>query len=98
MQEKQFYIYVLTNKEYGVFYIGFTSNLITRIHEHKNELAGGFTKQFNLKKLIYYEIYQDPETVIKREKRLKRWPREWKIEAINKFNPDWKDLYDEMCQ
>ncbi len=98
MNEKQFYVYILTNKPYGVFYIGVTSNLIKRIYEHKNEVVDGFTKEFNLKNLVYYEIFTDAENAIKREKRLKRWSREWKIEAINKFNPDWKDLYNEICQ
>jgi putative endonuclease len=98
MNEKQFYVYILTNKPYGVFYIGVTSNLIKRIYEHKNEVVDGFTKEFNLKNLVYYEIFTDAENAIKCEKRLKRWSREWKIEAINKFNPDWKDLYNEICQ
>jgi len=98
MNEKQFYVYILTNKPYGVFYIGVTSNLIKRIYEHKNEVVDGFTKEFNLKNLVYYEVFADAENAIKREKRLKRWSREWKIEAINKFNSDWKDLYNEICQ
>lgn len=87
MPEKQFYVYILTNKDYGIFYVGFTSNLIKRIYEHKHELAESFTKEFNLRKLVYYEIFHDAENAIKREKGLKRWSREWKIEAINKTNP-----------
>jgi putative endonuclease len=98
MKEKQFYVYILTNKPYGVFYIGVTSNLIKRVYEHKNEVVDGFSKQYKLKTLVYYEIFQDAENAIKREKRLKRWSREWKIEAINNFNRDWKDLYEDICQ
>lgn len=98
MDEKKFYVYILTNKPYGVFYIGITSNLIKRIYEHKNEAIDGFSKTYNLKYLVYYEIFEDAENAIRREKRLKRWSREWKINAINEFNPEWKDLYNEICK
>jgi len=91
-------VYILTNKKYGVFYVGFTSNLIKRVYEHKEELADGFSKRYNLKKLVYFEVYENADAAIKREKRLKRWSREWKIEAINKANPDWKDLYENICK
>lgn len=94
---KYYYVYILTNKPYGVFYIGFTSNLPKRVYEHKEGSVDGFSKKFNTKMLIYYEVFEDPENAIKREKRLKRWSREWKIEAINKFNPEWKDLYEEIA-
>ncbi len=76
MDEKKFYVYILTNKPYGVFYIGITSNLIKRIYEHKNEAIDGFNKTYNLKYLVYYEIFEDAENAIRREKRLKRWSRE----------------------
>jgi putative endonuclease len=61
-------------------------------------LVDGFTEKYQLKTLVYYEIYEDAENAIKREKRLKRWAREWKINAINQFNPEWKDLYEDICQ
>jgi len=93
---KHYYVYIVTNKPYGVFYIGFTSNLTRRVYEHKEGFVDGFSKKFNTKMLVYYEVFEDPENAIKREKRLKRWLREWKIEAINKFNPEWKDLYEEI--
>lgn len=93
MTGKKFYVYILTNKPYGVFYIGVTSNLPKRIHEHKEKMADGFTKQYNLKMLVYYEIFDDAEHAIGREKTLKRWKREWKINVINQFNPEWRDLY-----
>jgi putative endonuclease len=98
VKEKAFYVYILTNKPFGVFYIGVTSNLPKRIYEHKNEVVDGFSKQYNLKTLVYYEIFADAENAVKREKRLKKWSREWKINTINKFNPDWNDLYEEICQ
>lgn len=97
MQEKKFYVYMMTNKPYGVFYVGITSNLPKRACEHKEEVFEGFTKQYNVKMLVYYEIFDDAENAIRREKRLKRWSREWKIEAVNKFNPDWEDLYEKIC-
>lgn len=98
MKDKQFYVYILTNKPYGVFYIGITSNLPKRIYEHKQEIAHGFSKRYHLKMLVYYENFDDAESAIKREKRLKRWSREWKVEAINEFNAEWKDLYEDICR
>lgn len=95
MQRKYFYVYILTNKPYGVFYIGVTSDLPGRTYEHREGSVDGFSKRYHLKMLVYYE---DAENAIRREKRLKKWSREWKIEAINKFNPEWKDLYEEICQ
>ncbi len=90
------YIYIMTNKSKGTLYIGVTSNIIKRIYEHKNKLTDGFTKKYNLKKLVYYEIYDDIDEAIKREKQLKSWKREWKIELIEKINDNWNDLYDEI--
>ncbi len=97
MEDKQFYVYILTNKPYGVFYVGVTSDLVKRVYEHKEGVVDGFSKRYNTKMLVYYEIFGDPENAIKREKRLKRWSREWKIEAINQFNPDWRDLYESIA-
>ena len=75
-------------------YIGITSNLIKRVWEHKEKIADGFTKKYDVDKLVYVEHYQDPENAIKREKRLKKYKRQWKINLIEKDNPQWKDLYD----
>jgi putative endonuclease len=86
----------MTNKSKGTLYIGVTSNIIKRIYEHKNKLTDGFTKKYNLKKLVYYEIYDDINEAIKREKQLKSWKREWKIELVEKINNNWNDLYDEI--
>lgn len=97
MREVLYYIYMLTNKPYGTFYIGVTSDLVRRVFEHKEKYAKGFSKQYNLTHLVYYETTSDVESAIRREKRLKRWSREWKIELINNFNPEWKDLYDEIA-
>ena len=93
MQERKFYVYILTKARNSTFYVGMTSDLSKRIWEHKNEAADGFTKEYGIKTLVYYETFDDAENAIKREKRLKKWPREWKMKVIEKMNPDWNDLY-----
>lgn len=90
------YVYILTNEYNKVFYIGVTSNLVKRIWEHKNKAVEGFSKKYNLKKLVYYEIADDIESAIVREKQLKRWHRQWKINLIKDFNPFIEDLYDKI--
>ena len=92
------YIYILTNEYNKVFYIGVTSNLIKRIWEHKGKFVDGFTKKYNLNKLVYYEVASDIEVAILREKQLKRWHRQWKINLIREFNPTFEDLYDKIIQ
>ena len=92
--EKSYYVYILASKRNGTLYIGITSNLIKRVWEHKEKIADGFTKKYDVDKLVYVEHYQDPENAIKREKRLKKYKRQWKINLIEKDNPQWKDLYD----
>jgi putative endonuclease len=93
---KQFYVYIITNKNDSVLYIGVTNDLVRRVYEHKNKLAPGFSDKYSLNKLVYYEILDDPENAIKREKQLKAWHRDWKDELITSANSDWKDLYDEI--
>ncbi|MBQ8465838.1 MAG: GIY-YIG nuclease family protein [Alphaproteobacteria bacterium] len=93
---KNMYVYILANKPYGTLYIGVTNNLIRRVYEHKNKITDGFTAKYNLDRLVYYEIYESEIEAIKREKTLKSWLRDWKIDLINKFNPEWKDLYSEI--
>jgi len=91
-----YYIYILTNSRNTTFYIGVTNNLIRRVYEHKNEVAEGFTKKYKLKKLIYFEEYQDPKEAIAREKQLKNWHREWKLNLIRTVNPTFLDLYEQI--
>lgn len=93
---KKGFVYMMSNKQDGVLYIGVTSDIVKRVYEHKNGFVDGFTKQYNLKNLVYYEIYDDIEEAIKREKQLKNWHREWKIELVNKQNPHWEDLYESI--
>lgn len=88
----QYYVYILSNKKNGTLYIGMTNNLERRVFEHKNKLVEGFTKKYDLTKLMYYEIFQHVDEAIKREKRLKKWKRQWKINLIEEKNPNWIDL------
>ncbi len=94
---KKMYVYIMTNQPNGTLYIGVTNDIIRRVHEHKNHLIKGFTSKYNLNILVYYEIYDDEITAIQREKNLKHYNRKWKIDLINKFNPTWTDLYEEIC-
>lgn len=98
MTEKKFYVYIMAKARNSTFYVGVTSDLVKRIHEHKNELTEGFTQKYDIKNLVYYEIYDDAETAIRREKLLKKWNRVWKMRVIEEMNPEWKDLYDDICR
>lgn len=89
-------IYILANEHNTTLYVGVTSDLVKRIYEHKNGFVDSFSKKYNLHKLVYYEQYDDMYTAISREKRLKKWPRRWKISLIEKMNPTWYDLYQNI--
>jgi putative endonuclease len=93
---KQPAVYILASKRNGTLYVGVTSNLQKRAWEHKNELIEGFTKKYGVHLLIYYELYDDMMSAITREKQIKKWNRAWKLELIEKQNPDWKDLWKEI--
>ena len=93
---KQYYVYILAGKRNGTLYIGVTNNLTRRVYEHKNNIFDGFTKQHNVKTLVYYEKYDDIQKAITREKQMKKWNRQWKMRLIDHFNPKWKDLYCDM--
>jgi putative endonuclease len=95
-KEREYCVYILTNRSNKVLYIGVTNDLIRRVFEHKNKLVDGFTKKYNLSKLVYYEMTKDVESAIGREKQLKNWHRDWKINLITQFNPEWKDLGEEL--
>jgi putative endonuclease len=90
---RAYYVYILASKKRGTLYIGVTADLLQRVSEHKNGAIDGFTKKYHVHILTYYEEYQYIEDAIHREKQLKRWNRDWKIELIEESNPGWKDLY-----
>lgn len=92
----QSYVYILASDQNGTLYIGVTSHLIKRVYEHRNNLVKGFTKKYQVHKLVYYEVSEDIESAFEREKQLKRWKRQWKIEVIEKVNPYWEDLYEKL--
>ena len=94
--EKQFCVYLLTDKQYGTLYVGVTSNLVQRIWQHKNKLVDGFTKRYGLDKLVYFELHESADSAIQREKQIKKWTRRWKVELIQEINPTWRDLYDDI--
>ena len=94
--QRQYYVYILASKIYGTLYVGVTSDLVRRVWEHKSDLADGFTSRHGVKTLVYFEIHTDPLAAITREKRLKRWNRDWKVNLIPKHNPGWRDLFDDF--
>lgn len=96
MTNHNYYVYILTNWNNKVMYIGVTNNLKRRIYEHKNKLVEGFTKRYNLTKLVYYEHTTDVNSAVSREKELKGWRREKKNNLVIKMNPEWKDLSGEL--
>ena len=94
---KQFYVYILASKRNGTLYVGVTSDLVKRTWEHKQDLAEGFTRKHGVKTLVYFEVHESPEAAITREKQIKKWERAWKIRLIEKDNPDWDDLYENIA-
>jgi putative endonuclease len=94
MKNKQYYVYILTTNKNTTLYTGVTNNLIRRVYEHKNHFVEGFTKRYNIHKLVYYEVAENAMAAIEREKQIKGWGRKKKIEEITVFNPEWKDLYE----
>jgi len=93
---QQYYVYLLASGKYGTLYIGVTSDLIKRVYEHKESLADGFTKKYKVHQLVYYEVHGDVHEAILREKQIKKWNRDWKINLIERDNPYWFDLYNEL--
>jgi putative endonuclease len=90
------WVYIITNRREGTLYIGVTSDIARRAWEHSEGVVKGFSKRYGLKHLVYVERHENIEDAIRREKRLKKWPRAWKIDLIRKSNPYWRDLYDEL--
>jgi len=93
---RQYYVYMMTNSRNTVLYVGVTNDLIRRVYEHKEKLADGFTRKYNITKLVYCEVFEDIENAILIEKQIKAGSRQKKIQLINGMNKEWRDLYDEL--
>ena len=91
---KNYFVYILASKRNGTLYIGVTNNLLQRVEQHKSKLIEGFTKKYNVHKLVHFEVFDDMITAITREKQIKGWLRSKKISLIDSNNPEWKDLYE----
>ena len=96
--EKLFAVYMLASRPNGTLYLGVTSNLPKRVWEHRNGLVEGFTKEHGVKDLVWYEVHGDAIAAITREKQMKKWNRLWKLSLVNRTNPEWRDLYPEICK
>jgi putative endonuclease len=94
--DKQYFVYILASARNGTLYTGITSNLIKRVWQHKHGMVNGFTAKYKVTILVYYEIHNDPESAIKREKQIKKWRRAWKLRLIENKNPHWEDLYEKI--
>ena len=92
--ERQYYVYILASGMYGTLYVGITNDLIRRVWEHKNDVVAGFTREYGVHRLVWYEAHGSPSEAITREKQIKKWNRDWKVNLIQTLNPEWNDLYE----
>ena len=90
------YVYLLASRRNGTLYVGVTSDLVKRVWHHKNDLVEGFTKRYGVHTLVWYEVHESMESAIRRERAIKEWKRAWKLALIEKENPTWQDLYEEI--
>ena len=88
-----YYVYLLASRKHGTLYLGVTNDLVRRIYEHKEKLAGGFTAKYGVDRLLWFEVHDDVTAAISREKAIKKWRRDWKIALIERENPEWRDLW-----
>jgi putative endonuclease len=93
-----FYVYLMASRKHGTLYTGITRNLLGRAYQHKTDAVAGFTRRYRVHSLVWFECYDDPLTAIAREKELKKWRREWKVNLIEGSNPEWVDLYESLAQ
>ena len=96
--EKLFAVYMLASRPNGTLYLGVTSNLPKRVWEHRQGFVEGFTKEHGVKDLVWYEVHEDAIAAITREKQMKKWNRLWKLSLVNRTNPEWRDLYPDICR
>lgn len=92
--DENFYVYILATGKLGTLYIGYTSDLARRVYEHREGAIPGFTRKYGVRRLVYFEVFDDPRLAHQRERSLKKWRRDWKINLIERDNPEWIDLYD----
>jgi putative endonuclease len=97
MGARNFYVYILASRIGGTIYIGITNDLVRRVAEHRLKAVKSFTETYDVVRLVYFEQFDDPENAIRREKRLKKWNRAWKVRLTEEHNPDWNDLYPEIA-
>jgi putative endonuclease len=90
-------VYILASRKNGAIYVGITNDLVRRIYEHRTKAVHGFTSKYNITRLVWFEIYDDPISAISREKELKKWKRAWKTQLVEAQNPHWNDLYESIC-
>lgn len=93
---KKGYLYILASRRNGTIYVGVTSDLVKRVEEHRQKIADGFAKRYNVTKLVYFEAFEDIKDAIARERHIKEWKRKWKTELIQTVNPYWRDLYEDI--
>ena len=94
---RQYYVYVLASKIGGTLYVGVTNDLVRRVYEYREKFVEGFTKKYDVARLVYYEVHSDIEAAITREKQMKKWNRAWKVRLIEEANPNWDDLYRQIA-
>ena len=92
-----YYVYILASRKDGATYVGITNDLVRRVYEHRTKAVRGFASKYNISRLLWFEVYDDPISAISREKELKKWKRSWKIRLIESQNPNWDDLYESIC-
>ena len=93
-----YWVYILASAKHGTLYIGVTNDLVRRVYQHKNRITKGFTSQYKVHRLVWFETYDNPTSAIEREKEIKKWRREWKINLIEQDNPNWDDLYESITR
>lgn len=98
MGQRSYWVYILASQIGGTLYVGITNDLVRRVYQHRLQLPQSFTGRYGVTRLVYFEQYDDPENAIRREKRLKKWTRAWKVQLIEKENPNWDDLYPKISK
>ena len=93
-----YYVYILASRKHDTLYVGMTRDIVRRVYEHKNDVIRGFTSRYAAHLLVWFEVYDDPTNAITREKQVKNWHRDWKINLIERDNPNWDDLYESITR